>query len=58
MEERPERTAWLPSVRVYPWERAALVRAAGLEKVKVSEYVRSVLVSAARRRIAKEGQDA
>lgn len=52
--ESPQRTAWLPSVRVYPWERSLLVRAAELEQVKVSEYVRTILVAAARRRLARE----
>jgi uncharacterized protein (DUF1778 family) len=56
MDERPERTAWFPSVRVYPWERGVLERAARLEGVNVSEYVRGVLVAAARRRVAKDGQ--
>jgi uncharacterized protein (DUF1778 family) len=53
--ERPERTAWLPSVRAYPWERDLLVRAAAAEQVRVSEYIRQVLVASARRRVGKEG---
>ena len=51
--ESPERTAYLPSVRAYPWERELLVRAAAVEQVKVSEFIRRVLVEAARRRVAK-----
>jgi uncharacterized protein (DUF1778 family) len=51
--ESPERTAWLPSIRAYPWERDLLLRAAQAEQVKVSEYIRRVLVDAARRRLAK-----
>ena len=51
--ESPERTAYLPSVRAYPWERELLVRAATIEQVKVSEFIRRVLVEAARRRVAK-----
>ena len=51
--ESPERTAYLPSVRAYPWERELLVRASGAEKIKVSEYLRRVVVDAARRTIAR-----
>ena len=51
--ESPERTAYLPSVRAYPWERELLIRAAETEQVKVSEFIRRVLVEAARRRVAK-----
>ena len=51
--ESPERTAYLPSVRAYPWERELLIRAAATEQVKVSEFIRRVLVEAARRRVAK-----
>lgn len=53
MIESPERTAYLPSVRAYPWERETVVRAAQSEGVKVSEFIRRVLVDAARRRLAK-----
>jgi uncharacterized protein (DUF1778 family) len=56
MEKSPERTAWLPSVRAYPWERELLVRAASAEQVKVSEYIRRVLVDAAKRRVARAGR--
>ncbi len=52
-ENAPERTEWLPSVRAYPWERDLLLRAAGLDQVKVSEYIRAALVAAARRRVAR-----
>jgi hypothetical protein len=52
----PQRTGWLPSVRVYPWERDLLLAAASAERVKVSEYIRQVLLAAARRRLA--GPDA
>lgn len=49
----PERTKYLPSVRVYPWQRELLMQAAEAEQVKVSEYIRRVLVDAARRRVAR-----
>ena len=51
--ESPERTAYLPSVRAYPWERELLVRASVAEKIKVSEYLRRVVVDAARRTITR-----
>jgi uncharacterized protein (DUF1778 family) len=51
--ESPERNAWLPSVRVYPWERSLLDEARALERVKMSEFIRRVLVDAARRRVAR-----
>lgn len=51
--ETPERSAYLPSVRAYPWQRELVVRAAELERIKTSEYIRNVLVDASRRRIAK-----
>lgn len=54
--ESPERTAYLPSVRAYPWERETVVQAAAAEGVKVSEYIRRVLVDAARRRLAREAR--
>lgn len=53
----PERSAWLPSVRAYPWERELLVRAAQAEQIKVSEYIRRVLVDSARRRVAKADRE-
>ena len=56
--QSPDRTAWLPSVRAYPWERELLVRAAEVEQVKVSEFIRRVLVDAARRRVAKADRGA
>lgn len=49
----PERTAWLPSIRAYPWERDLLEQACGLEQVKMSEYIRRVLVDSARRRVGR-----
>jgi hypothetical protein len=51
--ESPERTVYLPSVRAYPWERELLLRAAAADQVKVSEYIRRVVVDSARRRIAR-----
>ena len=51
--DTPERTAWLPSVRAYPWERELLVAAAAAEQIKVSEFIRAELVRAARRRLAR-----
>jgi hypothetical protein len=51
--QSPERTAWLPSVRVYPWERILLEEAQQLEQVKMSEFIRRVMVDAARRRVAR-----
>lgn len=49
----PERSAWLPSIRAYPWERELLERACGLEQVKMSEYIRRVLMDSARRRVGR-----
>lgn len=49
----PERSAWLPSIRAYPWERELLERVCDLEKVKMSEYIRRVLVDSARRRVGR-----
>lgn len=51
--ESPERTAYLPSVRAYPWEREAVVQAAAAEEIKISEFIRRVLVDSARRRLAR-----
>lgn len=51
--DTPERSAYLPSVRAYPWQRELVVRAAELERIKTSEYIRNILVDASRRRIAK-----
>jgi len=56
--ESPERSSHLPTVRCYPWERETVVRAAAAERIKVSEYIRSVLVDAARRRVAKAEREA
>lgn len=53
MAKSPERSAWLPSVRVYPWERELLEEARALERVKMSEYIRRVLVDTAKRRISR-----
>jgi hypothetical protein len=57
MAETPERTAWLPSVRVYPWERLLLEEARRLERIKMSEYIRKVLVDTARRRVSRADSD-
>lgn len=53
----PERTKYLPSVRVYPWERELLVEAAELEQIKVSEFIRRVLVGASRRAVARANRE-
>lgn len=53
MAKSPERTAWLPSVRVYPWERQMLEEARELERVKMSEFIRRVMVDAAKRRVSR-----
>ena len=51
--ESPQRTGWLPSVRVYPHERELLEEARKLERVKMSEFIRRVLLDAAKRRVAR-----
>lgn len=48
--ERPERNAWIPSVRVYPWERELLLSAAATDQVSVSEFIRTTMLTAARRK--------
>jgi uncharacterized protein (DUF1778 family) len=48
MENAPQRTAWLPSVRAYQWERELVVRAAAAGQVKVTEFIRDALLAAAR----------
>jgi uncharacterized protein (DUF1778 family) len=53
MAESPQRTEYLPSVRSYPWERDLVREAAQLEQVKVSEFIRRVLVDTARRRVSR-----
>jgi uncharacterized protein (DUF1778 family) len=53
MAESPQRTEYLPSVRSYPWERDLVQEAARLEQIKVSEFIRRVLVDTARRRVAR-----
>jgi uncharacterized protein (DUF1778 family) len=58
MSTSPQRSAWLPSVRVYVWERELLDRAAEHEGVKMAEFVRAVLLSAARRRLARAEPEA
>jgi hypothetical protein len=55
--ESPQRTAWLPSVRVYGWEREVLNQACRAEGVKLSEFIRRVLVDVSRRRIAREHKE-
>jgi len=54
--EFPQRTGWLPSVRVYPHERELLEEARKLERVNMSEFIRRVLLNAARRRVARGDQ--
>lgn len=53
----PERTHWIPSARAYPHELDVVRRAAAAEGVKVAEYIRAVLVPAAKRRVAREERE-
>ncbi len=46
----PDRTAWV-AAKMYDWERTLIERAAALEGVRISEFLRTTLVAAARRRI-------
>ena len=52
--ESPKRSEWLPSVRTYEWEKEAVVEACNLSGVKMSEYIRQVVVNESLRRV-KQG---
>jgi hypothetical protein len=52
-EVSPQRSEYLPSVRSYSWERDLVQEAARLEQIKMSEYIRRVLVDTARRRVSR-----
>ena len=45
------------NVRFYPWDREVVEEAAALERLTLSEYMRHVALSAARRKIQRKAAE-
>ena len=51
------RSANLPHIRLYPWELEDIEGAAAIERVKLTEFVRAVLLDAARKVVRERGAE-